>query len=274
MSAMASRRVCSWGLAVITAAVLSACSGDYNVTTVRMVEPAEGTYYMALQQGYADVAQWKQDERNWDDSQILLRKARRAAAGEVPELEPATTNVLEIARKRLEEALERIDPYKHPIDAALAQVAYDCLAQSSLSEAHPEGKKGHDCQVMFDEAITTLESITALPKQPVAIDFEGKKVVLADATANKLKALAETIKKENPSLVLISSFGDPKAARSDEVVVAQKRATAVQNALVAAGVDEQKIRQMVYDDQGTSPAQGGPDGSKAPLKQVTITLFK
>lgn len=265
----------SFVFAALVAATLSACSGDYNVGQVRMIEPVDGFYYSALQQGYADVAQWKQDERNWDESEILLGKARRAAAGTIPDLEPAPTPALEEARTQLETALAALDETEYPVDAALARVSYDCLALSSVEKPpHPDGVGSHDCKMTFTESLAALEGLAAMPNKPVSLRFDAQQVTLTEAAQKAVQDLAETVKKLRPSLVLISGYSDPTKRLSDEIIVTQKRVTAVQRALEGAGVAAVRIKQMVYDDQGTPPAVGGDEGGDGGLKQVTITLVR
>jgi outer membrane protein OmpA-like peptidoglycan-associated protein len=272
---MALSAVRSFAFATLVAATLGACSGDYNVGKVRMIEPVDGFYYSALQQGYADVAQWKQDERNWDESEILLGKARAAAAGTIPALEPAPTPELEEARNKLTAALARLDETQYAVDAALARVSYDCLALTSVDKPpHPDGVGSHDCKMTFTESLAALEGLAAMPQEPVSLHFDHKQVTLSGAAQKAVQDLADTVVKLRPSMVLISGYSDPSKRLSDEIIVTQKRVTAVQKALEEAGVAAVRIKQMVYDDQGTAPKAGGDDGSNGGLKQVTITLVR
>jgi hypothetical protein len=99
-------------------------------------------------------------------------------------------------------------------------------------------------------------------------------VTLSGAAQKAVQDLADTVVKLRPSMVLISGYSDPSKRLSDEIIVTQKRVTAVQKALEEAGVAAVRIKQMVYDDQGTAPKAGGDDGSNGGLKQVTITLVR
>lgn len=247
-------------LIAMMASSLAACSGDYYVPAVRTLQTDGGTYQLALQQGYADVAQWKQDERNWADSELMLAKARAAAAGTIPTLEPAPNAILQSVRDQLEAALTQGRINTKPVDAAMAQVAYDCLARSVLNPPHPEGAKTHSCQTMFDEAMVSLTSAPDLKplSEPVAIYFGRNASAIADQDQAKLKELAAQILATDPPEVVISGYSDSTGTLAANIVMAQKRVTAVSNALTQAGVSVAKIKQMVYGEED-------PALSKAPI---------
>lgn len=240
---------------IVLPALLAGCSGDYNVAQVRSLDTQGGTYFLALQQGYADVAQWKQEEQNWDDSERMLAKARTAAGGAIPTLEEAPTPALEKIRDHLSTVLSAQTVAKHPIDAALAQVAYDCVALTAVNPPDPNGTSSHNCRTMLDEALANLGQGGAGVSSPSAltIGFSNGSSALSGKDRQTLADLATTLVETPPQEIIIKSVGMGKGSkRSNAIVLAQKRVTAVYLALLKKGVNEDLIRQVVYSSD-TAP---------------------
>lgn len=266
MPSLASRSRRVGLLVAMVGSTLAACSGDYNISAVRNLKTDGGTYQLALQQGYADVAQWKQEEQNWADSELMLGKARAAAGGAVPTMEEPTSDGLKVLRGRVDAALTPGRVERKPIDAAMLQVAYDCLARSSLNPPHPEGAKSHSCQTMFDEALSSLLTTPELtpPSEPTAIYFDRNQSKISEAGRAELKKIIEQIKAGNPREVIISGYSDSTGTLAANIVMAQKRVTAVYTMMVEAGIPADKIKQMVYGEEDPSLPGTPPPTPKGP----------
>ena len=146
-------------------------------------------------------------------------------------------------------------------DADLPTVATIDFEQDSLSFPHLE--RGQSAQVVLNETV---------------LAFVGDSAEFVDPTqaSATLAELAGTITSNNGATVLVEGYtaASPAFSRDDLIDLSQRRAEAVRNALIAAGVNSESIEAIGRgDEDATSMNSGTFDETAAQSdRRVVVTL--
>jgi len=239
--------------------VLVGCSGMELQNAEKSPEPADA-HDRALRDGYLMLSKSEYDEGDYDDSDDFAMRAMTASKGEPVQpamissrkLPAESVDELTAARLRLVTALSQGAAETKPLDAAEAQVGFDCWMQEQEENFQPEDIAR--CRDGFNSAMARLEEqpkVAAAPPAPapapmpapgpftVYFDFDAAGLT-PDARA-VLADVAEAAKKSDTGMINVSGFTDLSGSETYNQVLSEQRANAVINFLVDSGVDAGKI---------------------------------
>ena len=139
-------------------------------------------------------------------------------------------------RERLTFALDNEGRDLAPELAARTQVYFDC----SLQEIE-ENRKENVCRNGFMNSIQDLEKAIEAQSYNVSIHFEMNSSHLSHADMNKLALIAKEAKNSILRTVDVTGHTDAMGGRRHNLILSQKRAAAVKNALIGMGIDANRI---------------------------------
>lgn len=288
---MAIRSICNAATALTVAALVSACAGGNDPDVVRALPNKGAAFHQALQKDYADLSQSERAQADWVDSVYFAGRARRAAGGETfppqalneRKLPAATVNDLGEARTRLMAVLTDDNRKALPVQASLAQTAFDCWMEQQEENFQPEDIAA--CKRSFNTALAALErevverpatppapkAETAMPTQ-FQILFDFNSAALNDAARQTVSDIGTAYRKYNPATVLVVGHTDTAGAGDYNIMLSQRRAETVANALGAQGIDQKKMRLEAYGEERPTVKSG--DGAKEPRNRRVDVVFE
>lgn len=136
-------------------------------------------------------------------------------------------------RYRLVEALEAGGRERTPVDAAIAQVNFDCW----LSEIGPmpPTREGEVCKETMVAALVDMEAGLAGPTEPYSIFFESGSADLSQAARRVVEEAARAAGLARPQQIEVVGYTDPSGSVEANQILSARRAQAVADALVEAG---------------------------------------
>jgi outer membrane protein OmpA-like peptidoglycan-associated protein len=169
-------------------------------------------------------------------------KAERAMLGDVVypdrvashELPPGPAREEALAlRYRLVEALEDGGRERTPVDAAIAQVNFDCW----LSELGPMplSREGQVCKETMLAALSEMKAGLAGPTEPHSVYFESGSAELSPAARIVIAEAARAAGLARPQQIEVVGYTDASGSVEANRILAGRRAQAVADALVEAG---------------------------------------
>jgi outer membrane protein OmpA-like peptidoglycan-associated protein len=275
----------------LLATVLSSCADSNSVEVVRAL-PNKGTpFHQALQKDYTDLAEDERAQADWVDTVYYAGRARRAANGEtfppqaVAERRLPANTVKDIseARARLMAVLTDDNRRALPVQASLAQTAFDCWMEQQEENFQP--KDIADCKRFFEQGLSALEQAVvnrpAAPPAPKAevvlpsqfeIQFDFNSSALNADARQTVSDIGAAYKKYNPATVLIVGHTDTAGSGDYNIVLSQKRAETVANALTAQGIEQKKMRIEAYGEE--RPAVKTGDSAKEQKNRRVDVVFE
>lgn len=268
---------------------LAACGANYDVNGARSLPNRGEEFHRALQTDYADLAAAEKAEADWGDARAFVDRARRAATGETFPPEPVSaraipdyvTNTLSDARARLMSVLNDQTRSGMPVMAAMAQSAFDCWMQEQEEDRQPEDIAA--CRSSFNTAMRALEAAkpapvaemakpdAAMPEQfQVFFDFDSS-ALNAEAKAI-VNLISEAHDKYNPATVLVVGHTDSAGSSDYNIMLSQRRAETVYNALAGKGIDQGEIRVEAYGEE--RPRTQTPDGARQQDNRRVDVIFE
>ena len=249
-------------LALATAglALLVGCSG-MELQNAESTPSQGNEFNRNLQEGYVKLSEDEFNEADYDDSDHFAMRSMEAAKGGPVQPEMISSRnlpedkVAELAneRERLMRAMAAGASEAKPLDAAEAQVSFDCWMQEQEENFQPEDIAA--CRDRFMTAMAALEvqpQVTAAPApapepmmapEPAAFtvhfDFDDSGLT-PDARA-MLADVAAAAKKSDYQTIDISGYTDLMGSDSYNQVLSEQRANAVINFLVDSGIEAGKI---------------------------------
>lgn len=268
---------------------LAACGANYDVDGARSLPNRGDDFHRALQTDYADLAASEKAEADWGDTRAFVERARRAASGETFPPEPLSarsipghaSNTLGDARARLLSVLTDQTRSDMPVMAAMAQSAFDCWMQEQEEDRQPEDIAA--CRSSFNTAMRALEAAKpepvaemakpdpAMPEQfqiffdfdSSALNAEGKAIVTL---------ISEAHDKYNPATVLVVGHTDSAGSSDYNIMLSQRRAETVYNALAEKGIDQSEMRVEAYgEERQRTPT---PDGARQQDNRRVDVIFE
>ena len=136
-------------------------------------------------------------------------------------------------RYRLVEALEAGGRERTPVDAAIAQVNFDCW----LSEIGPmpPTREGGACKKSMLAALSKMEAGLAGPTEPYSVHFESGSAELSAAARRVIDEAARAAGLARPQQIEVVGYTDPSGSVEANQILAARRAQAVADALVESG---------------------------------------
>jgi outer membrane protein OmpA-like peptidoglycan-associated protein len=244
-------------LALAGLVLLSGCTG-LGLQEAEMMSPQGNTFDRALRDGYLDLSRAEYDEADYRDSDKFAERSMAAARGETVQPEaigardlPAD-NVGELtsARQRLVSVLSAGAAQTKALDAAEAQVAFDCWMQEQEEDIQPDDIAA--CRGRFMTAMARLEAQPPAaapapppPPAPMVEPMPGPFTVYfefddAELTADARATLADVVaaaQRSDIEAINITGYTDLSGAEAYNQVLSERRANSVIEFLVGSGVD-------------------------------------
>lgn len=247
-------------LAATAVGLLSACAARWDAEGVAGL-PAEGTpFARALHQEYAALAATERSRYDWRDTAYFVSKARAAAAGEDVQpqaldersLTAADADTLAPLRAALVERLDGTARETNPAAAARAQAGFDCMIEE-LEEFTKDDELAL-CRAAFDEGMAALEPAAtpaeppkaAIEPGPFVVFFETASSRIDDAAREVLNAAARAYSDAAPVTVVIAGHTDTVGGVQVNMLLSQRRAEAVADALSMLGVPQRDMALEAY----------------------------
>jgi outer membrane protein OmpA-like peptidoglycan-associated protein len=199
-----------------------------------------GAFNEEIKQGYIRLASAARGTTDLADWYHFRGKAQAAMLGDAVwpdkvasrEVAPAARSEAVVLRERLLRALEGDARKAAPLDAAAAQINFDCWLEELESVSDPEGFS--DCKESFVAALAGAES--ALVHTPYLVFFAPGSDQLDPDAMNVITRAVWGARIAEPGAIVVTGYADPSGEASANQALSQRRAQAVAEALRAAGV--------------------------------------
>ena len=248
-----------WIIAAI--GLLSGCAGN-EIDHMKSAEATGTAFTKALTEEYREITAFEADEMfDWEHASYFAQKGLRAAGGEVVEPEVVAnwhlpeSRVTEMgdARSRLVALLDASARSKVPATAARAQGRFDCWIEQQEENHQPDHIAA--CRDQFYAALTMLEAEMAPaveapappPTPPAAtpesflIFFAFDKYDLTPAAMEVIKDAVMAAQETGFNEFSVTGHTDTVGSAEYNLKLSLRRANAVKDALVAAGVPADNI---------------------------------
>ncbi len=287
-------------LASALTVVLAGCAGMEKDMAAEMV-PEGSAFNQALYAEYLGRSQVEYAEGDYENSDMFARKAQWAAgdAFVVPEkpadhaLPEGSVAELTEARQWLVEALSDGGRTKVPELAAHTQMKYDCWVEEQAENRQPSDIAA--CRAAFLDGLAKMQAAIAPAPMAMAepepepepeaepmeapvppsffIFFDHDSSALDDRAMQVIDWVNNQVGMREPTRVLVTGHADRTGTEEHNLALTERRASAVIDALAAAGVSSDI---MIGSGLGTSePRLETPDGVRERQNRFArITLIK
>lgn len=247
-------------LAAAGVALLAGCSG-MELQKAETMSPQGTSYDRSLYDGYLALSEGEYKEADYEDSDSFAMKAMEAGKGKSVQpdmiasrsLPADKVDELTAARLRLMSAKSGGAVETKPMEAAEAQIAFDCWIQEQEENFQPNDIAA--CKDDFMMAMTKLEEqpkVAAAPPPPApepmmaepqayTVHFGFDESGLTPDARAMLADVVAAAQKDDYQTVDISGYTDLVGADSYNQVLSEQRANAVINFLVDSGIEAGKI---------------------------------
>ncbi len=243
-------------LALGASALLAGCG--LQLQEARDMEPEGTAHDENLYQGYVNLASKEYGEGDYVDSDRFARRAQTAGQGRQvqPEMVEGRRGLpadkreeLSAARKRLLAALADDAAQRKPIEAARAQVSFDCWLQEQEENRQPSDIEA--CRRDFMTNMAKLEDkpeVAAAPSvapDPLpgvyVVNFDFDKSDIRNEDMSILKALVRSANKAEFGKISVKGHTDLVGPYEHNLALSKKRADAVVDFLLESGLQKEKI---------------------------------
>lgn len=210
------------------------------------VEAIGGTFNESLKEGYVRLADEQWSDLHLDEWHHFHVKAHDAMLGDtvwpdkvggraVAEAERSEALAM---RERLVRVLETGGRESAPVEAAAAQVGFDCWLEEL--ERYSDPAKFSDCQEVAQASLERAEA--SLIHTPYRIYFERGSDQLDPNAMNQVTRAAWAAYVAEPRSIAVTGYADATGNASDNQALSRRRADAVAEALRQSGVATGDIR--------------------------------
>jgi len=285
--------------AALPLVVLAGCGATFDYDGLRDFDAQGSGFGTALSREYKALALYEADEMyDWPDAAHFGAKALAAARGPVEPERPGNWRLpsdalgaITAAHARLTAVLDGGARTRLPDTAAVAQARYDCW----LEQQEENWQTDHiaRCRDAFFATLGTLESNLAQspagedpsPVTPAALDAGDAEAAprafsmffafdsdSLDTEAQEIvRRIAGAVGGGGAVRVLVGGHADRAGPRAYNDSLSWRRADAVRAALIAAGIDSDRIAIWAYGE--TRPRIATADGIRHPEnRRVEITV--
>lgn len=248
-------------LAAAALVVLNGCAGMMLADAEKTASQGNA-HDRALRDGYLELSRAEFNEGDYRDSDRFAERSMAAARGEDVQPEPIEARdlpgemvgTLTAARQRLVAALAGGAAQTKPIDAAEAQVAFDCWMQEQEENFQLDDIAA--CRERFELAMARLEvqppAATPAPPPPPApmpapapgpftVYFDFDRAALTPDARSELADVIEAAQRNGARSIDITGYTDLAGAEAYNQVLSERRANSVIEFLVESGVDAARI---------------------------------
>lgn len=270
------------------AAVLSACSGAWDVEGLQATKPSGNAFDATLQNEYVRLATYEREQGDWRDTATYVARGKLAAAGTPAEPEAIANRDLPDAKVgELTAARAKLMGFYTPAvksangkSLALAQAGYECWMEQQ--EENWQNDDIAACKKQFDAAIKALADAAA-PKAPApaavapapgyVVYFNLNSAKLEGDALAVIREAAQAFKAQKATRADVAGHADRSGASAYNDKLSSLRAEAVGDALLKQGVPESAITISAFGESDLAVTT--PDGTKEPRnRRVIITIVK
>lgn len=245
-----------------------------DLEKVETVEARGTAFDRALTEEYRGLAAYEAKEMyDWPDATRFARKGLASAAGERPLPERTGDWNLAYGEARLTDARKRLSALMargaadiYPRQAAQAQAAYDCWV-----EQMEEGwQKDHIavCHDAFQAAVLGLERKLG---DPYRVSFAFNEYGLNRADRAIIRRLGQEALRQDAPVASVVGFADRSGRPEYNMALSLKRADAVRDVLLEAGLPRDRIAVSAYGEG--RPLVNTPDRQPESLNRRVEILF-
>lgn len=242
----------------------------------RNTEPTGSAFNRQLYEGYMELAAGERAEYDWGDSRHFANKALAAAEDQEVGPDPLydrdlpvdSLDEFKLARRALTSVLERGARSQLTVDAAKAQVSFDCWAQEQ--EENHQSEDITACRNDFYDAIGKVQTAMGLRKDDYVVYFNSGSANPAKRQLDKVMDAAVTAKGRSLK-VLVSGHTDTTGTGERNKLLAAERAEAVKKLLLSVGLKDDQIVTSAHG--AAQPAVATGPGTPEPKnRRVEIKL--
>ncbi len=267
------------------AAVLSACSGAWDVEGLQATKPSPSVFDATLQSEYVRLATYERVQDDWRDTATYVARGKLAAAGTPPapeaiadrDLPDDKVAELSAARDTLMRYMTPEMKTKQGKNLALAQAGYECWMEQQEENWQLDDIAA--CKTQFGDAIKAMAAPAvkaqpaALPTPTYVVYFNFDSAKLEGDALSVIREAAQAFKTQKANRADISGHADRSGASAYNDKLSSLRAEAVGDALVKQGVPEAAITISAFGESDLAVTT--PDGAKEPRnRRVTISIVK
>jgi OOP family OmpA-OmpF porin len=281
--------------AVGCAALLGACSSTQTAQT----QPSTGTEFTRelARQYHGFGEQQRLEAYDWGSAGFFHRKGDVAAAGNqvppetpgqrfTPRRDPAVASELTAARQRLDAALASPATTRATRPLARAQVRYDCWLESTddptlAVRGEWLTRKLQECRNEFEASMNEVDVAMRPAPVPVAaaapreqsylVFFDFDKYALTPEGQQVIQRAVDTFRAGGRPRIVATGHADRAGPEDYNMSLSDRRAAAVRQALVSAGIPANEIGTVAKGE--TQPLVPTPDGEREPQnRRVEIQM--
>ncbi len=220
-----------------------------NYDAAQAAEPTGSAFERNLHAGYLELASGERAEYDWRDSAHFSDKALAAAGGAAVapdeigdrDLPADSIDTLSAARGNLTAALAGGAAARAPSAAARAQVSFDCWMQEQEENIQPEDIAA--CRDAFNAAMAALGQA-----EGYVVHFGLDSTKLSQKAQDTIMAAAAAAKANSAAKVLVNGHADLTGDGGYNLAISEKRAAAVTQMLLSAGVKAEQIQSASFGD--------------------------
>ncbi len=240
--------------AALALVAVAGCSNRY-LDDAKSAEARGGAFESALARHYLDLAKSERKQGDVDAATTFARRSTASAEGQLVLPDDFTNRKiasrdrgdLGSARQRLLAALDGNGRTTAPDAAARAQVLFDCWVEQAEESLQPDDIRA--CREGFEQQVAAVESAIAAGPAPAVATEAGTYLVFFDLNSARLTPEAEDIigqavnsARERPDTpITVTGFTDTTGTPQYNLRLSKRRAESVADAMVASGVDAERI---------------------------------
>lgn len=264
-----------FAISAAAALIAAGCSTNTDLVSLETADADGSAYSKALAKEYLAFARFEaQEMKDWPDSGHFARKGLTAAGGAEPYPEhPADWRVdrrdaprLISARRRLGAALSAEAGSRQPDLTAKAQAAYDCWVEQR--EENWQTDHIATCRSDFQQAMVAIERGLGTP---VSVYFDHDSAALSESTRAQIATLTKRATALDVPLASVIGHADRSGPVDYNLSLSLRRADAVRDALIASGLDANRIALSAAGE--TRPRQATPDGVREAANRRVELIF-
>ena len=253
---------------------------DSDLRALRARAASPGTTFPSnLAAEYRALAESEAAQYDWIDSDHFSNKGLAAAGGGAVAPDPVESRYipatkqgeLSAARQRLLAALDGGGRDRAPAIAARAQSRYDCWLEQQ--EENWQAEDIATCRSQFLAAMNELEARPVAPAQPTAVPgreyrvyFDFDKATITPEGQQIINQVAQSVRGGGTARVELVGKADRSGTDQYNQRLSERRARAVQDALIAAGLPRNALTSRAVGAR--EPPVPTPDGVREPRNRV------
>lgn len=262
-----------------TAALLSACAGNYNIEKVSMMSDSGGAFAAALHKHYVEHAQFEKGEGDWASVGFFNSRGEMAAMGKAPMAQMPSERKLKVdaaaigqASTTLMAALKTNAPQMAPDACARAQTSFEHWMEQA-EEGHQPTHIANE-RSAFEKAMPECKGEMVMPAipDPFVVYFTHNSAELTSAANAIIERSAKAAMAAKVKRAVLIGHTDRSGSSDYNMALSQKRAEAVAAALMSYGLPKAEVQSSHAGE--TSPQVATDDGMRERMNRRVEVVFE